>query len=140
MTPSAVVSSLPANQSEINRVSRMFMKTAPIPLTMRPVAAPAKLPALAVSTPPATMSARPGDDDPSLAEALADEPTGQREEGARQHVDADERAELRVAEPEIADDERRHGGHRLELKSHRRARDEDDRQRNPAIGHVAAII
>ena len=51
MTPSAVVSSLPANQSEINRVSRMFMKTAPIPLTMRPIAAPAKLPALAVSTP-----------------------------------------------------------------------------------------
>jgi hypothetical protein len=78
----------------------------------------------------------PGDDDPSLAEALADDAAGAREERAGQHVDAEEPPELRIAQPEVLDHQRRHGGHRLELKAHRRARDEDDRQRNPAVGHV----
>ncbi len=102
MTASAVDSSLPANQSEIDlgeqdvhedgadrrsRRGRRWRRR-----SCRP---------LAVSTPPATMSARPGDDDPALAEAPADDAAGEREEGAGQHVEADERAELRVAEPEI---------------------------------------
>jgi len=75
------------------------------------------------------------DDQPALAEALADDAAGQREERAGQHVDPDEPADLRVAESEVADEERRHRGDRLELHAHRAAGDEHDRERHPAIGH-----
>ncbi len=59
MTPIAVESSLPANQSEMSRARRMFIRTAPMPPTMRPAAAGAKPPAAPVRTPPTTISASP---------------------------------------------------------------------------------
>src|SRR5438094_756926 len=68
----------------------------------------------------------------ALAQALAEHPTRQSEERAGQHVDADERTELRPGEPELGDEERAHGGDGLELVAHRRARDEHDRERDPA--------
>jgi hypothetical protein len=57
-----------------------------------------------------------GHDDPALAEPLPDDAAGQREDGAGQHVEAEEGAELRVAEPEVGDHERRDRGDRLELE------------------------
>src|SRR2546430_3782351 len=47
-----------------------------------------------------------------------------------------ERTELRPGEPELGDEERAHGGDGLELVAHRRARDEHDRERDPAVVHV----
>src|SRR5437773_1293544 len=76
----------------------------------------------------------------AYAQALADDAARQREESARQHVEADEQAELCPGEPELGDEERSDGGDGLELIAHRCAGDEHDRQRHPAVGHVPGMI
>jgi hypothetical protein len=58
MTPIAVDISRAANQSATILASRMFMSTAPTPLSRRPPAATTKPCAPAVTRPPATMSPR----------------------------------------------------------------------------------
>ena len=79
-------------------------------------------------------------DRPALAQALAEHAARQRQEGAGQHVETDERAELRPGEPELGDEERTDRGDRLELVAHRCTRDEHDRQRDPPVGHVQRMI
>jgi hypothetical protein len=99
----------------------MFITTAPTPLRSRPATAVAKPPAPAGS-----------------AQALADDAPRQGEDRAREHVEADERAELRVPEPEVGHHEGSDRGDRLELEAHRRAGQEDERQHDPAVGHARA--
>jgi hypothetical protein len=70
-----------------------------------------------------------------VAEALTEHAAGQREHGAGQHVEADQRADLHPGELELREHEGRHRRDGLELKTHRRARDEHDGQRHPAVRH-----
>ena len=73
----------------------------------------------------------------TIPEALTDQTAGQRERDAGEQIDADQRAELRVGEVQIGDDEGRDGSERLELEAHRRPRHEDDGEREPARVHSA---
>ena len=58
MTAIAVAISLPTNQSAIILTSRMFIRTAPVPLARRPTAAGRNPPLAAVTAPPTAMRAR----------------------------------------------------------------------------------
>ena len=95
MTPSAVASSRPANQSVTIFVSCMLRSTPPAPLASRaPVTIGQEWPA-ASPAPPSIMRPRRRQDDRAVAEPRAQHAAGHREEHARQEIEPDQRAELR---------------------------------------------
>jgi hypothetical protein len=67
---------------------------------------------------------------------VAEHAAGQRDRDAREEVDADQRAERRVAHAELVEQQGRERGDGLELEADRRAREGEDGQYQPTLRHV----
>jgi hypothetical protein len=116
-------------------LSSTFSSTAPAPLSRRPSAGRRDAAARRRHEAAQHHHGQTPRDGATLAETPADETAGQRERDAGRQIEADERAQLRVREPQVLHHQRPDGRQRLELHAHRQAREDDQRERDPAVRH-----
>jgi hypothetical protein len=128
----AQVISRPANQSAAILVRSTWSRTAPIALRSRPTTNREKLCCGAHQRAARGHQSQASEHDAPIAEPLAEESAGQRQDRARQREEPDEPAELGVGDVETLHEERRNGADRLELEAHRRAGNRQHREREPA--------
>jgi hypothetical protein len=81
----------------------------------------------------------PEDDRALVAKMPAEEAARIGDGDPREKIEADEEAELRVIDAELADQEWRQRGDSLELESHRGPRQKQDRQDEPPVARHTAF-